>query len=162
MNDGVDYPGGHDSLINLVQHWSTQYSTDQKIPPILHSGCAQCEFRSDPTSALKSGFHECLKEVTGLSEQQIHNGTVLDIWNYRSKDSLLSQGIYKLEQVTEEDINIKNDQDGLSNSQRQWIQCSGIPPTMDMGGFYLDKEYLSNEYAKWIYPFHIYFSKHYK
>jgi hypothetical protein len=104
---------------------------------------------------LKSGFHECLEEVTGLSKQQIDHGTVLDIWNYRSKDTLLSQGIFKLEQVTEEDINIKNDQDGLSNSQRQWIQCNGIPPEMDMGGFYLDKEYLRNEFSKWTYPFHM-------
>jgi hypothetical protein len=155
INGGIDFPGGHGSLEKLAQEWSTHYANDHKIPPTLHSGCAHCEFRSDATSELKSGFHDCLKEVTGLSEQQIDDGTVLDIWNYRSKDNLLSQGIYKLNQVREEDINIRDDQDGLSNSQRQWIQCNGIPPEMDMGGFYLDKDFLRNQFDQWKYPFHM-------
>lgn len=155
MQNGINYPGGHGSLVELVDQWSIQYANDQKIYPHLHKGCGNCEFRSNSDISLKSGFHECLREVTKFSNEVIDEGTVLDIWNYRGKDKLLVQGLYRLGQITEEDIEVKNDKDGLSNSQRQWIQCKGIPPEMDMGGYYLDKDLLRNEFSKWKYPFHM-------
>ena len=155
MNGGIEFPSGRDSLENLAQEWSTHYANDHKISPTLHSGCTHCEFRNNTDTTLKSGFHECLIAITKLSEKQIEEGTVLDIWNYRSKDKLLVQGIYQLKQVQEEDLNIKNDQDGLSNTQRQWIQCNGIPPESDMGGFYLDKDFLRKQFNQWKYPFHM-------
>jgi len=155
LRQDIEFPGGKGSLQDLAKLWSSYYLNDQKIKPVFHSGCAKCEFRNNKDSLLKSGFLECLKETALLSEAQINEGTILDLWNFRAKDKLISQGVYKLNQINEDDIKIKNDKDGLSNSQRQWLQCKGIPPDMDLGGFYLDIDLLKNHFDKWKYPFHM-------
>jgi len=57
--------------------------------------------------------------------------------------------------VTEEDLKVKNDKDGLSNSQRQWLQCNGIPKEDDLGGFYFDQNVFENHHKQWKYPLHM-------
>jgi hypothetical protein len=46
MRDGIEFPGGHSSLATLAASWATSYKDDIKIAPVIHSGCAKCEFRS--------------------------------------------------------------------------------------------------------------------
>jgi hypothetical protein len=94
-------------------------------------------------------------EGTRLIDKEIEAGTVLDIWNFRGKDKLIDQGIFKLSQVTEDDLKVMNDKDGLSNSQRQWLQCNGIPKEDDKGGFYFDQNVFENHHQKWKYPLHM-------
>ena len=155
LRDCVHFPGGCSALPNLAADWAKSYRDDIKIAPVIHSGCAKCEFRSLPGDGLKNGYLECMLEGTKLSEKEIEVGTVLDIWNFRGKDKLIEKGVFKLSQVTEDDLNIKNDKDGLSNSQRQWLQCNGIPKENDMGGFYFDKTVFENHHQKWKYPLHM-------
>jgi hypothetical protein len=155
MSSGVNFPGGHSSLPALAAEWSQAYKEDIKIPPFLHAGCAKCEFRSIPGDGYLNGYVECLKESMGLSEPEIENGTVLDIWNFRGKDKLIEKRVFKLHSVTEDDLKIKDDKDGLSNSQRQWLQCNGIPAKEDLGGFYFDQDVFQNQFDRWQYPFHM-------
>ena len=155
MGDGIKFPGGHSSLATLAATWAKSCRDDIKISPVIHSGCAKCEFRSHPGDGYKSGYLECMTEGTELSESEIEAGTVLDIWNFRSKDKLIDQRIFKLSRVTEEDLKVKNDKDGLSNSQRQWLQCNGIPKEDDLGGFYFDQNVFENHHKKWEYPLHM-------
>ena len=155
MRDGIQFPGGHSSLAELVEDWSQSYRDDIKIAPVIHSGCAKCEFRSHPGDGYKNGYLECMTVGTSLLAKEIEAGTVLDIWNFRGKNKLIDQGIYKLSQVTEDDLKVKNDKDGLSNSQRQWLQCNGIPNEDDKGGFYFDHNIFENHYQQWKYPLHM-------
>lgn len=155
MNGGIEYPGGHATLPHLAAHWSKEYELDQKIAPVLHAGCAKCEFRAEAGDGYLSGYHECVQATAGLSEEEINQGTVLDIWNFRRKDELIASGVIKLSQVSEEDLKVKNDKEGLSNSQRQWLQCNGIPPEDDLGGFYLDRGLINHQMAQWVYPLHM-------
>ena len=157
LNQGVKV-GGSDHrapLPNLVRTLAELYLKDEKSPPRLHKGCSGCEFRETPAGVKRSGFHECVSEVTGMSPDQIDQGTVLDIWHFRRKDELLQQGIYRYGQVTEEDIRIKNDKDGLSRTQRQWMQVSGIPKHQATNGFYLDRELMGRHMASWRFPLHM-------
>ncbi|MFZ9811197.1 MAG: DUF2779 domain-containing protein [Burkholderiaceae bacterium] len=159
MAEPLEFPGStsspDDFLISVVKRWAESYAADRKISPTLHKGCSKCEFRETDAGKLKSGYHECLSEAAKLSMDQTKQGTVLDIWNYRKKDSLLAQGIVLLTQVNDEDIDVKDDKEGLSNSQRQWLQVKGIPPEDDKGGFYFDEELMANLMSGWRYPLHM-------
>jgi hypothetical protein len=155
MRDGIEFPGGRSRLPKLATEWAKFYGEDIKITPVIHSGCAKCEFRSHPGDGYKNGYLECMTEGTGLSEREIEAGTVLDIWNFRSKNKLIDKRTFKLSRVTEDDLKVKSDKDGLSNSQRQWLQCNGIPKEDDLGGFYFDRNVFENHHQKWKYPLHM-------
>jgi hypothetical protein len=154
MEHEINFPGGHSYLGDLVETWSRSYKNDERVKPTLHAGCAKCEFRKSAGHDKKSGFHECWREATNKSDAEINEGTVLDIWNYRGKDKLLSQSKYLLNQIDDNDIPIKQDQEGLSNSQRQWMQIRGIPAEFKTNGFYFDREMLSRISNHWHYPLH--------
>ncbi len=155
MRDGIQFPGGHSSLEALATSWAKSYKDDIKIAPVIHAGCAKCEFRSHPGDGYKNGYLECMIEGAELSEAEIESGTILDIWNFRGKDKLIDKKIFKLSRVTEDDLKVKDDKDGLSNSQRQWLQCNGIPKEDDLGGFYFDKTVFENHHQHWKYPLHM-------
>jgi hypothetical protein len=157
MEKGIQVPGEIKPrpLAELAREWSRAYSLDQQLPPVLHKDCAACEFREHPGGDLRSGFHECVGGVMGLSPAEIEQGTVLDIWYYTKKDKLLGQGIYRYSQVTDEDIKVKSDKDGLTRSQRQWMQVSGLPKESVSDGFFLDRELIRREMNRWRYPLHM-------
>jgi hypothetical protein len=159
MSRPLAFPGARsqpqDHLTEIVSKWAAAYAEDRKIEPTLHKGCSQCEFREPSGGMLKSGYNECLFDSEGLSPDEIEKGTVLDIWNFRRKDELLSRSVVRLSQVNEEDIKIKDDKEGLSSSQRQWLQVNGIPAEEDKGGFYFDSELMQDQMSAWRYPLHM-------
>lgn len=157
MRQGVAVAGTNQTLPleQAAEQWALAYASDTRIDPQLHSGCGSCEFHERPGGEKQSGFHECLGQVMKLTPEQIDAGTVLDIWHFRRKDELLAQNVYRYSQVTEEDIRIKSDKDGLSRSQRQWMQVSGIPPEQSTDGFYLDRDLIRRHMADWQFPLHM-------
>jgi hypothetical protein len=159
LSKPLEYPGSLDTkedyLPSVVKRWSEAYASDIKIQPTLQKNCAGCEFREPLGGPLKSGFHECLQQSAGLTPSEVDQGTVLDIWNYRNKDALIARGSIRLDQVQDDDINIKSDRDGLSSSERQWLQIRGIPAEDDKGGFYFDVEYFQTQMHRWRYPLHM-------
>jgi hypothetical protein len=128
------------------------YAADRKIPPSISSVCASCEFRADQDSAQRSGFHECWQDAKGWSRVRVDAGTVLDIASFRGKDKLIEKGVLTLSEVTAEDLKIKEGDDGLSMSQRQWMQVSGRWP--GGGRFFIDRDYIRREMAGWSFPLH--------
>ncbi len=157
MGKGIQVPGDIKPrpLAEVAREWSSAYALDMPLPPVLHKDCASCEFREHPGGNLRSGFHECVGRVTGLSPAEIEQGTVLDIWYYTKKDELLSQGIYRYSQVTEKDIKVRVGKEGLSRSQRQWMQVNGLPKESESDGFFLDRELILHKMSHWRYPLHM-------
>jgi len=146
-------PGSTGTLAQLAQTWAKSYQADKKVKPVIGSHCAKCEFRTTPgTSELKNGLHECWSEALGWTDEQIEQGTVLDIWNFRRKQELMDRGVLKLQDVTQEDLKFSEGADGLSPSQRQWMQVSGEWP----GGeeFFLDRSLIKREMSSWTFPLH--------
>lgn len=154
MKEGIEYPGGQGSLPELAAQWAQAYKTDSRIMPSLGSQCAHCEFRTESGNGLKDGFRECWKRTNNWTDEDLDQGTVLDLWNFRGKDKLIAKGVVRLSQVCQEDLKYLKGDRGLSNSERQWMQVAGIPHEMDKGGFYLDKDILKAEIHKWKYPYH--------
>lgn len=159
MTRPLEFPGsgggGEDHLPEVVKRWADVYAADVQIDTAPHKGCARCEFREIKGGVLKSGYHNCLTRAWGLKADEIDGGTVLDIWNYRRKDQLLANGVIRLSQVNEDDIKIKAHEEGLSNSERQWLQVKGIPPSDDKGGFYFDAHVMREHMRGWRYPLHM-------
>lgn len=148
------YPGGKATLPTLVSEWSTHYRNDTQIPPSIGAHCGSCEYKAEPGSDKRSGFHECWKLANQWTDEDFKQGTVLDLWNFRGKQRLLDAGRKKLPLVTADDLNLKESDDGLSNSERQWLQVNGLPEDAKSQGFYLDREGLQAEMSAWKYPLH--------
>lgn len=146
-------PGFHGSFASLAKQWADAYAASRRISPTLTSDCGKCEFRNDdPEDERLSGFHECWKEALGWRDEDFADGTVLDLYNYRKKQKLMNQGVFKLKDVREEDLDIKPDSKGISGSERRWMQVSG---QWEGGGeYYLDRAAVESEMRSWSYPLH--------
>ena len=152
--DGVKYLRYSKALPLLAQEWSGAYQADLKIPPTPGSQCAKCEFKTIPEDGFKSGFKECWAQAYQFTDADFEQGTVLDIYNYRKKDKLISDGRVRLCSVNDDDIKIVDGGDELSLSERQWMQVRGIPPIEDRGGFWIADHLMRKEMASWKYPYH--------
>ena len=130
LTSNIDIPGGSISFDDATKLWSDHYAKDKKINPILGGHCKKCEYVTSINNELKSGFHECWKEALHWEDSDFTDGLVLDLYNYRNKDALITKGVYKLKEVTRDDFPSFEDEagiDGLSRPQRQWLQISNIP-----------------------------------
>lgn len=153
MNAPLEAPGAMGDLPLLAEQWATAYREDRRIEPVIGAHCGGCEFRAEPgLDGVRSGFHECWQERTGLSVEELAAGTVLDLWNFRGKGDLLEAGILRLSDVTREHLNLKASDGGLNRSQRQWMQASGEWP--GGGDFFIDKALMRREMATWTFPLH--------
>jgi len=158
MSKPLVYPGSKANTQNYlpdrVSIWAKAYRDDSRINPQIHKGCSECEFRAIKQETLKSGYHECLQQFAGLTTKEIDQGTVLDIWNFRRKDELIAQGIFRIQDASDF-VKVKGGENGLSNAERQRLQIDGIPPSNDRGGFYFDAGYFRHERSNWRYPYHM-------
>ncbi|NDF45706.1 MAG: DUF2779 domain-containing protein, partial [Betaproteobacteria bacterium] len=156
LTEPLEIPGGQGSLQALAELWARHYAADEKLPPIIGAQCGSCEFKAPLDGSAKSGFHECWREANRWSDADFEGGTVLDLWNFRSKGKLIEQGVCKLSQVTEDDLKlIDHDYSPLSNAQRQWMQVAGLPDEAKAQGYYLDRDGLQSEMRGWTYPLHL-------
>ena len=146
-------PGHGGPLPAILDQWAQKYAADEKIPSTIGAHCGRCEFRSsDALSGLISGFEECWTNPSNAGPQDLAAGTVLDLWNFRGKQKLIDRGILSLREMIPEDLPYLEGHDGLSVSERQWMQISGEWP--GGGDFYLDRDLMNQSMAKWTFPLH--------
>lgn len=149
-------PDQHMSFTEYIDFLGRHYKRNEKIPPMPSSECKDCPYKTtqaDEMAGLKSGFNECWKECFNLGDDDLKKPTILDIWNFRRKNELLSEGRIRITDVEETDINLKEDKKpGISASQRQWLQ---IQKAKDGdASAWIDTENLKREMASWVYPLH--------
>lgn len=146
-------PGEEGPWAENLARWADAYRQDQKLGPTIGSHCAKCQFQ-DPSgvTGLRSGRQECWAESVNARPVNIADGTVLDLWNFRNKQGLLDRGVFLLKEVAQDDLQYTEGDNGLSASERQWMQISGEWP--GGGPFFLDRELMSGEIARWQFPLH--------
>jgi hypothetical protein len=95
--------------------------------------------------------------ATGLDEAQLDSPLVLDIWNYRKKQDLVSQGIFLLKDVDPEtqilDGNGSAPASGWSNAERQRIQVRCVREGNHSAPV-IDTEGLRDAMSQLRYPLH--------
>lgn len=147
----LEVPGAKGRLADLAAEWADAYRSDVRLAPVIGAHCGGCEFRAGAgADGSRSGFHECWENAAKLSVEDIAKGTVLDLWNFRGKGSLIDRGVLKLHEVTREDLTLTAGNAGLSQSQRQWMQVSGEWP--GGGEFFIDRALMKHEMAGWEFP----------
>jgi hypothetical protein len=154
VREGVKTPLGMQPIARVAKAWAEAFALDQKISPVPSALCGKCEFKAAPGDSLLSGFKECWSQVYGLTDKDLAGGTVLDLWNFRQKDRLISDNRVRLSAVTEDDLGALSDQEDLTVADRQWMQVSGIPADEDRGGFWIAEGVMRRAMASWRYPYH--------
>ena len=139
-----------------IEAMATHYEEDERIPGIVGSHCSHCEFTCQPDDGEhghKSGFRECWSRALNWTDEDFDDATVLDIWNFRRKDRLIADEVIKLDDVHEEDISPRaQDELGLSTSERQWLQVRKYQDRDTSP--YLDRDGMQSEMEGWRYPLH--------
>ena len=153
MQDGVRYMSFNAPLPQLATEWAEAYKHDRKIDPMPGKHCGKCEFKTRPQDGLLSGFEECWQQKYGLTPSQLAEGTVLDIYNFRRKDQLISDGTVLLSKAGGA-IEIVDARPELSLSERQWMQVNGIPPEESLDGIWLADGVMREAMRTWQYPYH--------
>jgi hypothetical protein len=155
LSTALKGPGFDGRFEDLIKEWSDRYDKDVKIPPHIQHGthCANCEFKTSSRHPnLKSGFLECWQEATGHSIDVLEKGTVVDIYNYRSKHQLLKQRKYLFEDLERSDFSAEPSKDEITLGLRQWMQVSGDIPG---GGDFDFHQHVAREtMSQWSYPLH--------
>ena len=158
LSHPISFPGGEDYIQNIAPRFAAAYQDDKRIVQTIGAQCGNCQYKTSLDDTLKSGFHECWQQALDWKPEDFNDGTVLDIWNFRKKQQLIDQDIYKISQVQRDDLGDFDDEasiDGLNRKQRQWLQINGIPSNMDLGGYYFDQALGQVEMSKWHYPYHL-------
>lgn len=139
-----------------VKFLAGSYSEDKKIHTTIGNKCSKCQFRCSPEDeedGKKSGLKECWQTALNWDDNDFEEPTVLDIWNFRKKDSFIQQGKVKLSSLTREDICPEpNVEPGLSTKERQWLQVQKATEKDNLP--YLDREGMAKEMDKWEFPLH--------
>lgn len=154
--EGFADTNGTVSFSDYLDWLANNYRQDQKISCPPSSLCGGCEFRAsaaEKAAGLKSGFEECWQTTLGWTEQDSHEPTVLELWNFRKKDQCIHERRIKMTDLDEDDLNIKDDdRKGISPSQRQWLQIVKVrnnDPTP-----WIDRHNLARAMESWVYPLH--------
>jgi hypothetical protein len=138
-----------------IETFKKAYQTDTYLNwPAQFSACKNCEFKAtieQENEGFLSGFKYCFSKQLNWTEKEFNKPNAMQIWNFRGKN-LMEENRLLMEQVTEEDINIKLEIGRITPSERQWIQVEKTvsnDPTI-----HVEKEALKQEINSWKFPLH--------
>lgn len=158
-----------ESFVKLM----SEYYCDNKPYTAANIGtkCFGCQFCASNGSEMKDGYKECWKRAAKFTETDFDEPLVKDLWggggNTKLRGNLINAGIYKLKDITTNEIPAHNDKDtkpGLDGNERKWLQIAMSTGNKDVlrdfdsdihDGAYLDIEGLREEMKNWHYPLHM-------
>jgi len=141
---------------SMVEFLAGRYAADDKIPTPVNPACAGCEFVTtdeDEEKGLLSGRKECWKADLGWADGDFREPTVLDVWDFRKKSTLLREKRVKMSQMNRDDISPRpGRKKGISRTERQWLQ---IEKTVNHDeSSWLERDGLLSEMESWVFPLH--------
>ena len=147
------------SFEGLINLYSYHYVNDQFLRHRLGSKCASCEYTADNVhlqQGLKSGYHECWKNLANFTVTDFSKPHILKIWDYRKKDEYIADKKYFQMQLDRVDLEPKSTKKvkpakGLSRVDRQELQITKSKNS-DLSQ-YFDLE-IREEMKTWNFPLH--------
>jgi hypothetical protein len=140
---------------DMLNYFADHYARDEKIVTPPAAICKDCEFcHGDNDGDLKSGFRECWTAAFQWQDADFDEHSILDVWKLHAatKKKLFDQRRIKVSQLTIDDLTIKPDPPGLSQSERQWLQIHKAKTKDDTP--HIDAENLKCEMDTWSFPLH--------
>ena len=154
--DTYEIDNNNFSFGDLANFFSKEYFNDRSIKPRITKACKTCEFVASELElelGFKSGFKECFEAALGWDDSDFDDATVFDIWDFRTIDKFINQGLIKLNSINKNHISPGSDgKPGLSRTKRQWMQIEKSQNNNSL--YWIDKENLKNEMGNWKFPFH--------
>ena len=151
INDKYSY-SAELNFSNALTILKENYLKDTYINWPTSFSCKSCEFVTEGTDGLKSGFKECFHKQHKWSDSEFSKPKIFDVWSFRKGSELFNRGIYFMDELTEDAIGLKEEADKLTMSARQWIQIRKEVEKDD--SIYIDIEGLKAEMNSWNYPLH--------
>jgi len=109
-----------------VDFLSDNYLKDIRVVTPLGARCRGCEFQcngEERISGKKDGFRECWKKVACFKDRDFERPLLLDVWDYRKKEKLISEGKYFMDEMSPGDLGKSNPHaSGMSHVERQQYQ----------------------------------------
>lgn len=139
-----------------IQSFKDHYQQDKYINwPTSYSSCKACEFkttREEEDNGFKSGFKECFTKQHNWSLKEFEKPKTFDVWSFTKGSKLFEDGIFFMDELTEENIGYKEEVGKLSNTERQWLQIE--KEVNSDKTVFIDRDGLKEEMNNWKYPFH--------
>jgi hypothetical protein len=120
-----------------------------------YSACKSCEFKTtqaEEDEGLKSGFKECFSKQHNWSQKEFEKPKTFDVWSFIKGSKLFEDGIFFMDELTEENIGYKEEAGKLSNTERQWLQIE--KEVNSDNTIFINTDGLKAEMNNWTYPFH--------
>lgn len=134
-----------------IKYLADSYESGTKMPGVVSKACRNCEFRCE-SPGLKSGFNECWRDAHGLTDEELAEPFVFDLWGGAGK--ALEKGKILLKDLDETDLDGGSESDkGLSRSQRRWLQVEKLKNS-DSESF-IDLVGLRSEFEGYKWPLHM-------
>ena len=140
------------TFVPFVQEMCDAWTNDRRIPSDLSRRCLRCEFCNAAQPDMKDGRDECWLNEAGFAPSRSKEPLVAELWNPTRRDEMIKAGVYYLKDLTEQwvkrEFNTKIE-DGLSASERRWLQIAVATQNHDLmaeygedlkGDVYLDCE----------------------
>lgn len=144
------------------------FKNNTKLTTKLGKKCSDCPFTCTPDEerlGWKDGKKECWVNSELVGSENMDKPTVLDIWNYRSKDKKISEGVMLMENIkpsefmkefstyteVEKFFDVLNRE--MSEKERQVLQL--WKTNTNDNSLYINKEKLKEEMDSWKYPYHM-------
>lgn len=146
------------SFEDLILHFAEMYQNDTRMQGKLKASCKDCEFKataSEETGGKLNGFKECWTLVNGFSKEDFERPSILEMWNWRGKDTALTEKRFFQSQLTEQDFipkKVPAPQIGLASYERQILQLQKSNNRDE--SIYLDTNGLKNVFSTFHYPLH--------
>ena len=137
-----------------IKHLASVYQSGERRWANPTKDCRGCEFKASKIqrdSGCKSGFHECWKYHQLLEDETLDAPTVLDIWDYRSKQKHLDADQGLLDSVTGAPFDSTPDlAEKFTRTERQRVQVVKSQQDDRTRDLRLG---LIDEMNSWVYPY---------
>jgi hypothetical protein len=150
------------SFEEFIAYCENNFTNNIKIETPIGKKCKGCEFKTDGSDNKKSGFHECWKKQTHLSDALLKEPLVFDLWaggmGSRSiSQEMIDSKIYLLKTIPPDLIMPKSgsakEPIGMTAFERRALQINKVK-NKDFSPFF-DAKGLSEEWSSWTYPLHL-------
>jgi len=153
LNNEYKY-GNETNFSDHIKLLSDSYQNDQYFgAEVSYNGCKKCEFKvasQEEAAGKVSGYKECWKKQKNWSQEDFGKPTIFEIWDFRKGNKMFEQGKYLMEDITDDDIPIKCENNKMSKTERQWAQIEKA--LQKDSSIYVETSMLKSELDSWVYP----------
>jgi len=152
---------GYISFESYLEEIRDSYLNEFKINSTIGNKCSKCPlYVKEEKDGEKSGYLECWEEQTKKSKEYIkENQTILEIWNYRSKDKLINDGVFFINETQNSETYTKtfnehekenSNAEIFDTKYRQLTQVNKVIENDKTPFFFVNS--LKDEMDSWNYP----------